>query len=112
MARFILVLLLGIVWVAVPVFEATADTPITAQRQEQLRHMLKHDCGSCHGMTMKGGLGSPLLPEALAGKSDDELVAVILDGRPGTPMPRWHPLLTAEEAAWMVRALRRDGSSQ
>ncbi len=112
MARYILVLLLGIVWVAAPVFEAPADTPIAAQRQEQLRHMLKHDCGSCHGMTMKGGLGSPLLPEALAGKSDDELVAVILDGRPGIPMPRWHPLLTAAEATWLVQTLRRGGVDQ
>ncbi|MDP6883138.1 MAG: cytochrome c [Rhodospirillales bacterium] len=105
-------MLLAIVWAAALVFEASADGAIAAPRQAQLLHMLKHDCGSCHGMTMKGGLGSSLMPEALAGKSDDELVAVILDGRPGTPMPRWHPLLTAAEATWLVRTLRRGEAGQ
>jgi mono/diheme cytochrome c family protein len=28
-------------------------------RQAELLHLLKHDCGSCHGMTRKGGLGPP-----------------------------------------------------
>lgn len=112
MPRCLLALLLGIVWAAGPAFEAPADATVAAKRQTQLLHMLKHDCGSCHGMTMKGGLGSSLLPDALADKSDDELVAVIMDGRPGTPMPRWHPLLTAAEAAWLVRALRRGGAGQ
>ncbi len=112
MAKHAVVLLLGIVWSAALVFEASADGAIAAPRQAQLLHMLKHDCGSCHGMTMKGGLGSSLMPEALAGKSDDELVAVILDGRPGTPMPRWHPLLTAAEATWLVRTLRRGEAGQ
>ncbi|HEB99314.1 MAG TPA: cytochrome c, partial [Thiotrichales bacterium] len=35
------------------------------------------------------------------------LLKTILDGRPGTPMPPWRPILTEEEAAWMVKVLKR-----
>jgi len=76
------------------------------QRQDELLYFLKHDCGSCHGLTRKGGLGSPLLPEMLAGRDDDDLTGIILDGVPGTPMPPWRGLLTADEARWMVRAIK------
>lgn len=77
-----------------------------AEREQELIHLLKHDCGSCHGLTMKGGLGPPLLPEALAGKDDAMLIEAILEGRPGTPMPPWRTQLSAAEAGWLVRALR------
>jgi len=36
---------------------------ISAERQTELLYLLKQDCGSCHGMTLQGGLGSSLLPE-------------------------------------------------
>ena len=91
--------------VAPPLAAAGADVP--AVRQGELRHLLLHDCGSCHGMTMRGGLGRPLLPEALAGKSDAALAEVILQGVRGTAMPPWRGELTPEEAGWMVRELRR-----
>ena len=35
---------------------AYAET-ISAQRSEELRNLLIQDCGSCHGITLKGGLG-------------------------------------------------------
>lgn len=76
-------------------------------RQAELRYLLRHDCGSCHGMTLKGGLGSPLQPENLTGKPDALLIATILEGRPGTAMPPWRGLLSAEEAQWLVRWLRQ-----
>lgn len=75
-------------------------------RRQALTNLLVQDCGSCHGLTMAGGLGSPLTPEALAVFSDTDLLRTILEGRPGTAMPPWAPLLTPEEAAWMVRQLR------
>lgn len=78
-----------------------------AARQAELLHRLRHDCGSCHGMTLKGGLGPPLLPEVLAGRDDDELVDVILHGRPGTPMPPWDFEISDEEAAWLVQKLKK-----
>jgi len=80
--------------------------PAVGEREAALRNLLVHDCGSCHGLTMKGGLGPPLLPADLAGKPDEGLIDTILEGRHGTPMPPWGTELTAEEAAWIVRILR------
>ena len=77
-----------------------------SERQSALMHLLRQDCGSCHGMTMKGGLGPPLLPWTLADKPDGALVEAILDGRPGTPMPPWRFSLSRAEASWMVRRLK------
>ena len=67
--------------------------------------MVLQDCGSCHGLTLKGGLGPPLTVEALAGKSPEMLKATILNGRPGTPMAPWGPFLTDAEASWLVERL-------
>jgi cytochrome c55X len=77
----------------------------TAKRQSELMHLLEHDCGSCHGLTRKGGLGSALLPEEMRDRSRDVLVETILFGRPGTPMPPWSFQITAEEAEWLVDVL-------
>jgi len=35
---------------------------ISAERQQALRDLLKQDCGACHGLTLKGGMGPALLP--------------------------------------------------
>lgn len=69
--------------------------------------MLKHDCGSCHGLPPKGGLGPSLMPEALAEKSDTLLIDAIRNGRPGTAMPSWKPFLNDVEIAWLVTQLRQ-----
>jgi cytochrome c55X len=82
-----------------------ADQP-SPPRQEALIQFLKQDCGSCHGMTLHGGLGPALLPKALAEKSDDLLVSTILKGRPGTAMPPWDSFLSQDEAVWLVAQLR------
>ena len=86
---------------------ALAGAALSPARQAELMNILKQDCGSCHGLTLKGGLGPALRPDDLAGKPDALLLKTILDGRPGTPMPPWRPILTEEEAAWMVRVLKR-----
>lgn len=78
-----------------------------AAREAELMNRLIQDCGSCHGLTMKGGLGPPLLPENLEGLSDEALVDTILNGREGTPMPPWSFELSEAEAAWMVGVLRK-----
>jgi cytochrome c55X len=75
-------------------------------RQQQLLHLLKQDCGSCHGMTFNGGLGPALLPENLHDKPDEMLIITILEGRPGTPMPPWKSELSRDDAAWLVKLLR------
>ena len=83
---------------------ASAAPP--AERQAELIHRLKHDCGSCHGMTLKGGLGPALLPSAIADKPSEALVEVILHGLPGTPMPPWGFEINPGEAAWLVERMK------
>ena len=82
-----------------------AGNPITAERQQELRSLMIQDCGSCHGLTLQGGLGPALLPSVLQGKSADYLSTVILEGRPNRAMPGWQPLLSNVEARWMAELL-------
>lgn len=99
------------VWLAVAVAaqiiagHAGASEPVPARRA-QLVEMVRQDCGSCHGLTLKGGLGPPLLPAALADKDPVSLQYTILDGRRGTAMPPWRAFMREEEAAWIVEALK------
>jgi cytochrome c55X len=79
----------------------------TAERRAELLKMVRQDCGSCHGMTMKGGLGPALTPGALQSRPADSLTATILHGRPGTAMPPWRDFLSPDEAAWIVQQLQQ-----
>lgn len=90
----ICVLVTGMVWAG-------------SMQEAELNNLLVQDCGSCHGLTMRGGLGPALLPVTLSGKPDELLVATILEGRPGTAMPPWKEMLDHDDAAWMVRQLKR-----
>lgn len=78
---------------------------VTVPRARELEHLVIQDCGSCHGLTLQGGLGSPLTPQALSYAQADGLAAIILDGVPETAMPPWRPLLTEEEALWIAEYL-------
>lgn len=94
-------------WLAIPLVipcVAAAAEP-DAARQREITHLVRQDCGSCHGMTLAGGLGLPLRPEALRDKPRESLVATILYGRPGTAMPPWAPFLSEPEAEWVVDML-------
>ena len=82
-----------------------ASDQLSGDRQQELHNLLIQDCGSCHGLTMHGGLGPALLPDRLAGKSIEYLSSVILNGRPGTAMPAWRSLLSPAEARWMANQL-------
>ncbi len=96
---------------AVPALTLAAAVPAAAgaqpspERQRELVHLVRQDCGSCHGLTLQGGLGPALLPSTLADKPFDGLVATIIGGRPGTPMPPWHRFLAEDEARWIVARL-------
>ncbi len=68
--------------------------------------LVRQDCGSCHGLTLKGSLGPSLLPDALAGQKVDALAAIILDGVPGMPMPPWRGELSSEDAHWIAQKLK------
>lgn len=86
-------------------WSGAAFSEIPASRQAELMHLLEQDCGSCHGLTRKGGLGPALTREALDGKATVMLREVILHGRPGTPMPPWNSFMSAQEADWLVQVL-------
>ena len=86
-------------------------TPVSAApdtaRQAELLYLLKHDCGSCHGMTRKGGLGPPLLPETIRARPIPLMVNTVLDGRPGTPMPPWRGELSEQDVRWLIDAMQK-----
>jgi len=79
---------------------------LDAAMERQLTHLVRQDCGSCHGMTLKGGLGGPLLPETLAGFSNEGIASIILGGVPGKPMPPWQGELSEEAALWIAETLK------
>lgn len=81
--------------------------PAMSAHEQQLEHLLKHDCGSCHGMTMKGGLGPPLLPTSLKERNEEDIVLIILHGSPAKAMPPWAALLTESDAHWIARRLKQ-----
>ncbi len=83
------------------VTSVSANEP-SAVRQAELRHLIKHDCGSCHGLTLKGGLGPSLLAKDLQHKPNRDLVQTIQQGRPGTAMPPWAPFISLVETRWLV----------
>ena len=83
-----------------------AAAELSSARQDELLYFLRQDCGSCHGMTLKGGLGPALLPETLAGKPRDYLVTSIMDGRKDTAMPGWKGMITRTEAVWLTEQLQ------
>lgn len=79
---------------------------VSLQRAADLRHLLTQDCGSCHGLTLAGGLGPALRPEHLEGKPVEFLAYTILNGRPGTAMPPWSAFLSDGEGLWLARELK------
>ena len=91
----------------VAIASGAAAADITSARERELTTLLLHDCGACHGLTMKGGLGPPLLPSAVAATSDETLIDIIMNGVPGTPMPPWRFEIAPEEAIWLARLLKR-----
>lgn len=63
-----------------------------------LVNLVWQDCGACHGITLKGGLGPDIRSDALAHYDVDTLSSVVLDGVPGTAMPPWRPIMSEADA--------------
>lgn len=84
---------------------ARAAEELSAERATALTRLVRQDCGSCHGMTLKGGLGPALTPVALTGRSSADLAWVIARGRKERAMPGWEPLLPAGEIDWIAQGL-------
>jgi len=89
---------------SIPTVAAREPTP---ERAGELVRMVRQDCGSCHGMRLTGGLGPALTPQAVAEKPAESLVATILYGRSGTPMPPWRAFVSEDDANWIVERLRK-----
>jgi len=82
---------------------ATAQQPLDTLK---LTSLVRQECGSCHGLTLNGGLGKPLTAAHLKQWNREQVIHIILDGVPGTPMPPWRPLLSEVEAGWIADALQ------
>jgi len=90
----------------------TATAEVNAERQNELLYFVKHDCGSCHGMTLKGGLGPALIPKTLSAKPKEFLVTTILEGRKNTAMPPWKSMLSRDDAVWITEQLQSGSIEQ
>lgn len=72
----------------------------------ELQNFVIQDCGSCHGLTLKGGLGPALRPGNLEALPAAAIAAIIREGVPGTAMPPWKALLTDHEIRWISEQLK------
>ena len=98
--------LLASAWLAAGAAAAAVAEP-TEARQQELRDMVIQDCGSCHGLTLRGGLGRPIRPENVSPYPDEAIAEIILDGIPGTPMPPWRGLVSEPDALWIAQQLKK-----
>ena len=83
-----------------------ANNPLSSKRIDELKYLVKQDCGSCHGMLFKGGLGPALLPKNLSSLTNKQVADIILYGMPATAMPPWQGILSMQEAMWIARSLK------
>jgi cytochrome c55X len=101
----------GIIFLAfitmVTAHSAVAE-PLSPGRANELERLVRQDCGSCHGMTLKGGLGPDIRAIALSGSDPETIAQIILDGVPGTPMPPWRPLMSEADARWIANYLLKE----
>lgn len=86
--------------------QVEAAEAIDATHQARLVRMVRQDCGSCHGIQLTGGLGPALTRDRMTEIPLDSLVAIIYQGRPGTPMPGWKTMLTEADATWIALRLQ------
>ena len=89
-----------------------AEGELPATEIARLSNLVRQDCGSCHGLTLKGGLGRPLTAQHLADMDHEMVKHVILFGVDQTPMPGWLGLLSEQEADWIANALKTGAFQQ
>ena len=65
---------------------ALAQSAPDDARQRELVHMVRQDCGSCHGMHLTGGMGPPL-PQAGLGPltQPPQIVSMLEEDQQGDP---------------------------
>lgn len=79
---------------------------LSLDRGKELVRLVRQDCGSCHGLTLQGGLGKPLLPATLADRDAGGIADIIMEGLAGTPMPPWKSLINRDDAVWIAERLK------
>lgn len=92
-------------------FFSSSSMALTVEQESELVYLLKQDCGSCHGLTLQGGLGPALLKKNLSDKPQSYLESVIAYGRAGTPMPPWKDILSPEEISFLASYLLSEKNS-
>ncbi len=105
-------LLQGVLYLTITIMFSLLSPSIKAmseERKTELVYLLKQDCGSCHGMTLKGGLGPSLLKKQLEGKSKEFLAYTIANGRSGSAMPPWKNILSVGDIDFLVSYLLSEG---
>ncbi|WP_425040469.1 c-type cytochrome [Primorskyibacter sp. S187A] len=100
------IVILGLVLTVFGTAGAAEANDISSERASDLERLVIQDCGSCHGLTLKGGLGRPITQDLMMHWDRGALRDVILDGIPGTAMPPWRLLLSEAEALWIADFLR------
>ena len=99
----------SLLWPELAFALVTAAAPVLADEVPnvgKLANLVRQDCGSCHGLTLKGGLGSPLQPKDIAHLEAAGIAQIILDGIPGKPMPPWRGLISEADAQWIAERLK------
>lgn len=92
--------------------QATAsEVTLTSEQHLSLRTLLHQECGSCHGLLLKGGLGPALTADALQGQSPEQIALTIMYGRPGTAMPAWNRFLQPAESLWLANFLLQNSDA-
>lgn len=81
---------------------------VTTFRAAELQNLVQQDCGSCHGLTRKGGLGPDIRAQTLTGYEPEGLVGIIKYGIDDTAMPPWGPLLNDDEINWIAEYLLKE----
>ncbi len=72
----------------------------------ELREFVIQDCGSCHGTTLKGGLGPSMRPAEMRGLTLFYLEAIISNGIVGTAMPPWKEILSKDDIRKISKGLQ------
>ena len=99
-------LLAGGVALAQPAAPDNAPSPLIVGER-----LYTTNCGGCHGYDLEGAGGPSLFADALLSRrTDDMLLFVIRNGRPGTRMPPWKAVLTDDKIGQIIGYLRSEGA--
>jgi mono/diheme cytochrome c family protein len=88
-------------------FEAETTLITLLPPEEMGQALYDSNCAPCHGSDASGDLGPALRPSPFVqARSDEELIAFMLEGRDGTAMDGFEGILTADELANVVFIMR------